>query len=323
MSTRLRPNFGYFYCILLLSMNYSFLVAACMLVSFSALGGEGDTLYYNNKWLPCEQNDAAFLRSFTKDSKGYNVTALTVSGKVLMTGHVSTIKWTSRKVYENQRNGKFVYYSADGQKIKEGVYENGVSTGKWLMYLPGDTKKVEENYYNDGALDSSKSIEIETGRVIYATYKGRLDGEKKNINFEYYPGGSVKKMYLSDGKKTTTQCMDEKGTVIPCDTLLNPSGDSIVEELPVPPSSIMRFLSQNVIYPESARSTNKHGRSLISFVVMEDGSLAGIKPVNTVCPEIDEEAMRVIALLPKFKPGMQNGKVVKVLYTQPLMFKLQ
>jgi len=65
------------------------------------------------------------------------------------------------------------------------------------------------------------------------------------------------------------------------------------------------------------------GRVLATFIVEADGTVTNIKVVKKVSDEIDAEAVRVIKAMPKWKPGMQNGKVVRVKYTIPVSFRLQ
>lgn len=99
----------------------------------------------------------------------------------------------------------------------------------------------------------------------------------------------------------------------------------VVEQMPEFPGgnpALMKYLSQNMKYPAEAQAARKEGRIIISFVVKKDGSLDDIKVVRGVDPALDQEAIRVIAAMPKWTPGMQKGKPVNVKYTVPLMFKL-
>jgi periplasmic protein TonB len=82
------------------------------------------------------------------------------------------------------------------------------------------------------------------------------------------------------------------------------------------------FLSHNIHYPEMARHTGTQGRVIINFVVEKDGTLSEIKVVRGVGDGCDEEAVRVMKLSPKWKPGIQNGRPVRVYYTVPITFRL-
>lgn len=100
----------------------------------------------------------------------------------------------------------------------------------------------------------------------------------------------------------------------------------VVEKAPEFPGGVqalMKFLQDNVKYPQNARDANIEGRVICQYVVTTDGSIADIKVIRGVDPSLDEEAVRVIKSMPKWKPGMQNGQPVNVRYTIPISFKLQ
>jgi protein TonB len=78
-----------------------------------------------------------------------------------------------------------------------------------------------------------------------------------------------------------------------------------------------KFLQKNLHYP----STEAQGRVIISFVVEKDGSLTDITVLKGVSPELDNEAMRVIKKAPAWKPGVQNGRPVRVKFTVPIVFQ--
>jgi len=100
----------------------------------------------------------------------------------------------------------------------------------------------------------------------------------------------------------------------------------IVEEMPSFPggeSKLMEFVAKNIKYPQIARETGIQGRVFVGFVVEPDGSISNVKLLRGIGGGCDEEAMRVIKSLPKWKPGKQRGKAVRVSYQIPVFFKLQ
>ena len=100
----------------------------------------------------------------------------------------------------------------------------------------------------------------------------------------------------------------------------------VVEEMPEFPGGMgeaMKFLGRNIKYPTVAQQAKIEGRVIVQFVVERDGSLSNIHVVRGVSPELDAEAIRVIGLMPKWKPGKQRGKEVAVKYTVPIIFRLQ
>jgi protein TonB len=100
----------------------------------------------------------------------------------------------------------------------------------------------------------------------------------------------------------------------------------IVEEMPSFPGGegkLMEYVAKNIKYPQIARETGIQGRVFVGFVVEPDGSISNVKLLRGIGGGCDEEAMRVIKSLPKWKPGKQRGKPVRVSYQIPVFFKLQ
>ena len=101
----------------------------------------------------------------------------------------------------------------------------------------------------------------------------------------------------------------------------------VVEQMPEYPNGgmagLMQFLSKNIKYPTIAQENGTQGRVTVQFVVNKDGSIVDAKVLRGVDPYLDKEALRVINSMPKWKPGMQRGKPVRVKYTVPVMFRLQ
>lgn len=83
-----------------------------------------------------------------------------------------------------------------------------------------------------------------------------------------------------------------------------------------------KFLMTNIRYPKAARDNNVQGRVIVTFVVEKDGSLSNMKVVRGIGSGCDEEAVRVLSMSPAWKPGIQNGKPVKVQYSVPISFTL-
>ena len=100
----------------------------------------------------------------------------------------------------------------------------------------------------------------------------------------------------------------------------------VVEQMPDFPggqAALMSYLSKNIKYPTIAQENGTQGRVIVQFVVNKDGSIVDAKVARSVDPYLDKEALRVINSMPKWKPGMQRNKPVRVKYTVPVMFRLQ
>ena len=100
----------------------------------------------------------------------------------------------------------------------------------------------------------------------------------------------------------------------------------VVEQMPEYPGGIQalfEYLSQNVKYPVDAEKQKVEGRVIATFVVETDGSISSIEVVKPAFPSLDAEAIRVLSGMPKWTPGKQSGKEVRVKYTVPINFHLK
>ncbi len=99
----------------------------------------------------------------------------------------------------------------------------------------------------------------------------------------------------------------------------------VVENMPEFPGGLnacLKFLADHVAYPKEAAEKKIQGRVIVQFVVMKDGSIANARVIRSVDPLLDAEALRVIGLMPKWKPGTQRGQAVNVKFTMPITFRL-
>lgn len=176
----------------------------------------------------------------------------------------------------------------NGRVTSEGNYQYNKRVGTWTHYLDSGTVWYIDNYRNDTLVDTLTS---------------------------YYKNGSIKrKQYYEHGIVKGGYCWDEHG---------KERKFTQFETLPYPEYNVMSYLSANVHYPGKARRQGKQGRVLVGFVVNENGSISDVEVVRGVCPEIDDEALRVVKDMANWKPGLQDDKPVKVRYTQPITFKLE
>jgi protein TonB len=86
--------------------------------------------------------------------------------------------------------------------------------------------------------------------------------------------------------------------------------------------ALLKFISDNIHYPQMDIDNDIQGKVYLKFVVMEDGSVSGVQVMRGVESTMDKEAIRVVKMLSKFHPGKQQGKPVKVYFTLPIVFKL-
>lgn len=98
---------------------------------------------------------------------------------------------------------------------------------------------------------------------------------------------------------------------------------TVVEQMPEFNGNIGDYLSSTLRYPDQAREAGIDGRVLVHFIVNEDGNISEAKVVRSIGGGCDEEALRVVNSMPRWKPGKQNGRAVKVYFTLPISFRLE
>ena len=101
---------------------------------------------------------------------------------------------------------------------------------------------------------------------------------------------------------------------------------TVVEEMPEfpgGPSEMMKFLANNLTYPEQARRQKIEGRVFVNFVVEKDGAVSNVTILRGIGAGCDEEAIRVVELMPKWTPGYQRGQAVRVSFNLPIKFALE
>ena len=101
---------------------------------------------------------------------------------------------------------------------------------------------------------------------------------------------------------------------------------AVVEQMPEFPGGmkeLMTYLKDNIKYPKAAQDKKVQGRVIVQFVIEKDGTPTEFNVMRSVDPDLDKEALRVLSGMPKWKPGMQRGQVVRVKYTVPVTFRLQ
>ena len=99
----------------------------------------------------------------------------------------------------------------------------------------------------------------------------------------------------------------------------------VVEQMPEFPGGykeMMKYIEQNMRYPEEAKKAGTQGRVVVQFLVNKNGAISDVSVLHSVDRLLDAEAVRLVRSMPKWKPGMQKGKAVTVKYTIPMMFRL-
>ena len=136
----------------------------------------------------------------------------------------------------------------------------------------------------------------------------------KELGVDYKPQGPNSESDIADLKQVVTQAAEPEKVF------------DMVEQMPTFPGGqqeLMAYLGKNIKYPTIAQENGTQGRVIIQFVVERDGTISDVHVARGVDPYLDKEAVRVVQSMPKWIPGKQNGKAVRVKFTVPVMFRLQ
>lgn len=129
------------------------------------------------------------------------------------------------------------------------------------------------------------------------------------------------------GNKDTDKIVIDKGMAAPASAQSLP-GDTVmdmVEKMPEFPGgmdAMMKFLKENVKYPDAAKASEAEGRVVVQFVVDKEGNVTEPTVMKSAGEVLDAEALRVVGMMPRWTPGMNGGEPVRVRYTMPFTFKM-
>lgn len=188
---------------------------------------------------------------------------------------------------------------------------------KEFYNLPADEITERAYFYNDSIRDGLMIKYLENRQVWDSGYMKM--GHRTGITYFYHHNGEPAS--IIDFKEDTSlfiHCYDEYGIEIPCDEKM--------EKMPVFPGGtegLMKYLSIFVKYPVKARDNDIKGKVVVKFYIDYNGSVKDPVVIRSVDPLLDAEALRVIAAMPDWKPGIQFNRKVKVYYTLPITFDLK
>ena len=160
--------------------------------------------------------------------------------------------------------------------------------------------KKDEEVHEDDEIKSQEELTQTKVAISIADVKGNDEANGKDI---------------ADLKQVVTQAEPAEEQVF-----------DMVEQMPAFPGGmqeLMVYLGKNIKYPTIAQENGTQGRVIIQFVVERDGTISDVRVARGVDPYLDKEAVRVVKSMPKWIPGKQNGKAVRVKFTVPVMFRLQ
>ena len=227
----------------------------------------------------------------------YHITTPAAGGKYTAETFLKNGVLVSRGMYsaiepKRIKDGHFTYFSENGAKIRDCYFEDNRLEGEELI---GDT--------------------LGNLKIKASFHEGKLNGHR----IEYYTTGVIKRDEIyKDSLFISGNCYDEKGKKME----FLPRGTRILPEYPGGEKAANAFIRTHIKYPKADMDANVQGRVIVKFVVEADGSVSNIGIARGVDTLMDEAAMDVVRLFPKFKPGTEDGRPVRSDYVLPIDFAL-
>lgn len=226
------------------------------------------------------------------------------------------------------KSERFDYFFKSGVLNLSRKYDD--STGETTVTY----KNPQSNSYdfNNNSFDI-KRVESLGGRFPYATpwnnsdlfeqdSEGLLRDLINLLNEVNIMNGKNEDSWLPFAKYTMKQSYGSSERIDNGDDTILDEADEM-PSFPGGPAALQLYLNNNVIYPSEAAENGVEGRVIVSFVVEKDGSISNVTVARSADASLDKEAVRVVKSMPKWTPGKQDGKLVRVKYTAPLTFRLQ
>lgn len=248
----------------------------------------------------------------------------------------------SRSIDPPKYEGPCIAYYPTGIKQRLSYYKNNSKTGNETLYYPNGKpylslkypdKATRESEYRDDELiescnDSLGNAIVKNGNGYLKSYDDKFvyieeEGNIKEGKRDGLWKGDFKNTHTTftenydNGKLLTGTATSEDGK-----TTTYTGSRRVLPQFKGGIEAFGRYLSRNIKYPDLARQKGIQGRVILSFVVEKNGDLSDIKINKSVIPLLDDEAIRVLRLSPKWIPATQFGMPVRVVYSVPINFSL-
>lgn len=263
-----------------------------------------------------------------------------------------TLKSRGYYVYSKFRNynGTFTEFYKNGYKKSKGTYLSdgkdivGQKVNTWSYWYENGKAKLEELYGFDKATKTFNTFIINAWDT--AGIQKVIDGDGDYSFMEdYWCNDSAEKVTLSGSVKSglkdgTWKGFYADGTLF-CEETYNEKGMvegksydrngtkytynkvEVMPEFEGGDAALMWFLKKNISYPLKEQNEDIQGKVIVNLVVDKSGKVKDAKITRSVSPGLDKEALRVVNMLPNFKPGMFRGQPASVYYNLPVVYKLQ
>lgn len=192
------------------------------------------------------------------------------------------------------RDSIFTFYNLDGRLVAQVGYAEGVRNGRWQLW--SDAGKLLH------------ALQYEASRVTAAG-----DSGEALLPISAY-GTRWRQRAESTSRAYKAQAVAEQRSRL--------KAEAAPDQPPRFPSDLNSYISSNLNYPEAAREAGIQGQVVAQFMVETDGSLTGLKIIKSVGGGCDEEVLRLVRAMPRWKPALMDGKPVRAPYKMPVQFNL-
>ena len=288
-------------CLLLLSFAF-FVVKPCCSYAQSM-----PAVYLNDRDQETIPDSATHYRVVDQGSGvgGYAMREYSLAGTLLLRGTLSAIdppirdgvftwyhpngaKASQVHYRDDEADGVYVAWYEDGRVSQRGEYTDGQRTGRWLT-VHRNGQKRSEGHYQLGRLHGEWRYYLNTGQL--SAVERLKQGRSLNLT-----------LYQADGTPS-------------------PGGERRkVPEFPGGQAALLNYVARNTVYPKTARRRNITGSVYVTYTVSEDGRVGQVRVVRGLSPEVDNEARRVVASLPVFRPGYEYNVPTAMTFTLPIHF---
>lgn len=233
----------------------------------------------------------------------------------------------------------------DGKKVAQTISDQVITIPKLITEkaqgITETSAKFSGNIYDTGngkiyergiCYSTNRNPNIENNKIISDNSSDNFTASLNNLQSDtkYYVRAYAKNeagVAYGEERSFKTKLRQRSTLIHENERKETPTEDIFIviehqPEFPGGTSALMKFLGENIEYPIDAQKSGVQGRVITTFVVERDGSISDVQVVRRQDPLLDKEAVRVIKTMPKWKPGMHKGNLVRVRVTLPVIFRL-
>ena len=288
---------------------------------FSLLSVAQKKIYYNDLGERARKKKATYYKELSKTEDN-----LWKMEQFYMSGTPKFIGYAKKKNFKGKVGTHLTYYSSGKLKIKR-IYKKEKLSLKEEYYKSSKIKSTAT--YNDFGWTSNKKSFYESGQLetdVSYEYSFEDKDTRTIIARAYYENGQLKQRdeYIQDKKgggrnhKLISGVLyNEEGNEIPHIPFMT------APKFPGGKKVLYMFIKANLKYPKVALKEKTQGKVLVGFVVNKKGKVEKIKAIKSAHPDLEEEALRIVNLMPDWTAGTYNGKKVSVPFALPINFKFR